>query len=308
MEDYKQVLERLRGYNLSLFPFDKIKEDVAALKFGLMGIVLHKGKSITRARLNDTNSPFNTRYANQYKPANLNNRFARASSPHNTMFYGAVVPDEVNDIDYKESRVTATIEVSKLLRPTANIYQGEEQITFSRWEVIDDIKLVAICYSQDFIFNSPHTSELNRLYQGFLNTFPRDFVAQSIAVTDFLAAEFSKPNPQEIEHEYLVSAAFAEVAVNYGYAGVYYPSVKANGVGFNVAISPSYVDTRLKLAAVGECTIYKIGRQIMVDNNTVCLISDDTVPFNLKPVAPHEHHGRSNVLQLLHEENRKLVT
>lgn len=302
MKEYQKVINRLKGYDLSNYPYDDIKKDIAILRFGLMGMVLHRGKCIIRARPNDKTSPFNTREANQYPPPESNTKFRRASSPNNTMFYGAEVPDEVNDSNNTLARCVATAEVSELLNPKNMISEGEEKITYSTWVVKEDITLIAMCYKKDFITNSPKTAELYKLYQSFLRSFPKDFVDDSMLVTEYLAHEFGKPNLSDLEHEYLVSAAFTDLSTNFSrdgvnpYNGIYYPSVRANGIGYNVAIHPDYCDKYLQLVSVGECTIYKYPCGVTVDNDTVCKVKDDTKPFTLEPVAPQFHIGREKVI------------
>jgi hypothetical protein len=298
MEQYLDAIDRLKSYDLSKVSYDVVKHDIGLLaQFGCMGMVLHQGKSIIRARPNDDESPFTTRRALQYVPAEKNKRFARASSPYNTMFYGAVIPDEANKSDYDNSRVTATIEVSKILRPHSGVIEGEEKVTYSKWIVTQDIPLLAMCYHSDFITNSPHTADLHRLYQQFLGSIPKELAEKSIAVTDFLAHEFAKENPFDKEDEYKISAAFTQMAVKKGIAGIYYPSVPAFGKGFNVAIHPDFVDSCLQLAVVGECTIYKYPEDIIVDNDTLCVVADDTIPFTLSSITNDDHMGKDKVIE-----------
>lgn len=302
MEAHLEAIERLKNYDLSKIPYDTVKHDIGLLaQFGTMGMVLHKGKSILRARLNDADSPFNTREALQYVPAIKNTRFARASSPYNTMFYGAVVPDDGNKSDYDNSRVTATIEVSKILKPYSGVVEGEEKVTYSKWIVTKDIPLLAMCYYKDFVTNSPHTADLHRLYQQFLTSIPRELADKSVLVTDFLAHQFAKENPFDKEEEYLISAAFTEMAVKKGIAGIYYPSVPAFGKGFNVAIHPHFVDNCLQLTVVGECTIYKYPEQIFVDNDSLCMVQDDSKPFALHPITNDDHMGKNKVIEFIEQ-------
>ena len=75
--------------------------------------------------------------------------------------------------------------------------------------------------------------------------------------------------------------------------------MRADALGFNVAILPETVDSSLQLVAVGECTIYKKSDHTIVDNETVCLIEDDKKPFTLQPIEADYHIGRDRILQEL---------
>lgn len=298
MDDFKTIIDRVEKYDLENAPFDKIKNDLTYLeKFGLIILTLPKGKSILRARLNDDESPFNTREALQYVPSDRNKWYGRASSPNKTMFYGSVIPDDVKEDDYDNSRVTATIETSKLVGSSR--WLGQEQITYGRWEVLQDINLFAVCYHKDFIVKSPNTAELYKAYRDQLMRESEELVNRSLTITDMLGRQFAKEVNGERDFEYKISAAFTEVAVEKGLAGVYYPSVKSLGLGFNVALSPEIVDAQLRLKAIGECTIYKYGDKFLVDNDTVCELQSELDTFQLEPVQPKDHMGRTRALKHL---------
>jgi hypothetical protein len=173
-------------------------------------------------------------------------------------------------------------------------HDGEQPMTFSRWVATKDIPLVAICYHKDFISKSSHTKELYDAYHlqmGEVLENDPALAERSKVITEFLAAEFAK---KEVDHDYhyMISALFSSITVDREQAGVYYPSIRADAKGFNVAISPDYADHCLQLVAAGECTIYKQGDQTICDNDTVCEMNDDFEPFDYKPVAPEHHMGR----------------
>ena len=113
-----------------------------------------------------------------------------------------------------------------------------------------------------------------------------------------MAKEFSKEKITE-DYEYMISAIFSERAVRKGLAGVFYPSVRAEGIGYNIALEPNSSDANLMLVAVAECTIYKKNKNIIVDNETYCIINDDKLPIELKPVEARYHMGRDVVYSKL---------
>lgn len=297
MAEVKQIIKDLKDLDLSLYPYDKVRNSLISLsQVGIMAIVFHAGKHILRARPNEEDITFTTREDLSYKPSCLNTTYQRASTPNQTMFYGVPYPDELPPDFQTNSRLVSAAETSWLLREKGQ--DGEQTLTFSRWEVTQDILLIAVCYFEDFITKNPYFEELNQAYQYYLSKLSPDKQDNYKAITDFLANEFAKEQIRN-DYDYLISAIFSERIVESGKAGVIYPSVRSKGIWFNVAIHPNYVDSSMKLIACAECTIYKKGGKTIIDNETACLIQDDSLPFKMTPVQDCYRIGRNNILREL---------
>jgi len=210
------------------------------------------------------------------------------------MFYGAVIPEGISIGELDNARIIAALETSYLLR---NIGQdGEQPVTFSKWEVSCDIPLVAICYHKDFLTKSSHTKELYDSFQNSIADLPKELRERTFEITEFFAGQFAK-KPMEHDYDYMISAIFSEVCTRKGMAGVYYPSIRADAKGYNIAILPHFADHCLRLVAAGECTIYKRGEETIVDNDTICTITDDTQPLIYSLVEKEFHIGREQIMQ-----------
>lgn len=293
-------ISKLKKIDLSKYPIDEINSIMKEFgNFGVVVMTLHAGKSIIRARPNEPTETFKTVSELSFKPAKFNTTFQRASTPNTTMFYGCVVPENLAEGELDNARVTAIFEASKLYRQ--EIESGEEKITFSRWTVTKDIPLIAIVYHKDFINNSSHTNELHTAYQTFLKNNPND-IANSNTVTEYLASEFAKKETPH-DYDYLISALFTEIALSQGFAGVYYPSVRAEGKGFNVAIHPDFVNSNMKAIVSGECSLYKKAKHIVLDNDTITEIADGEIEFVMRPITdPQFHSGREICNKILNGE------
>lgn len=262
----KNLIDKLKKLNLSKYPIKEIEDILKECgKLVMVETSLHKGKNIIRARPNKTNMSFNTVSELSYKPANCNTTFQRASTPNETMFYGCVIPEKKSKEEFNNAMVTATLESSNLCRK--DIENGAERITFSRWCVTEDIPLIAIVYNKNFIIKSPHTNELYSEYKTFLEKNPKKFVSNNI-LCKYLADEFAKKETN-YDYDYLISAIFTELVTSQGFAGVYYPSVRAEGYGFNVAIHPKFVDNNMKIIESSECTLYKNGKDLILNNEKI---------------------------------------
>lgn len=290
---YKDAISKLSALDLVNSTDLDIRDCINM--FGPVGIVemtLHAGKNIIRARPNGIlgnaiEPTFTEKSQLLFKPQKYNTTYQRASTPNQTMFYGVEYSD--NDVEIgNTARLMATLEASSLMR---NDWDGEEWISYGRFIVTKDIPLIAICYQKDFITRSKYNQELWEAFKNGLATQDAEMQEKSLAVTDYLANEFAKSVSSSDSHkQYMISAIYSEMTVNNGKAGIYYPSVKnklfQDGLVFNVAIAPEIASSSLKLIAAGECTIYKKGPNSLVDNETVCSIDDDTVPFKVLPVDP----------------------
>lgn len=103
--------------------------------------------------------------------------------------------------------------------------------------------------------------ELKNSYDDFIKIEP-EIQERTDLTARFFAKEFSK---KEIlsDSDYFISAVFSEIVSNdLGYDGILYPSVQAGGqLGFNVAIIPEVVDSKMKLDLGAESTLYKKGEK-----------------------------------------------
>ncbi len=304
LRSIESILRNIKSLDLSKYPEEQIKQNIIELgKVAIVIITLHKGKLIIRLRPNATEKETFTRESEiSFKPQEYNKTYQRASSPNNTMFYGCVVPEKVGQGEIENARITAIFEASNLYRNSVD--KGIEKLTFSRWIVTKDIPLVAIVHHKDFVQRTGHATELNDGYEEFIKKRP-EHREKSKLVTEYFAYEFSKKEINA-DYDYMISALFAERIVEKRLGGVYFPSVRVEARGFNVAIAPDFVKECMKLLYVGECTLYKNGQQIFVDNDTEAIIQNGQIEFTFTEITdPRIRLGREEAmkkLNLRHED------
>lgn len=290
------VLAQLAAFNLANDPYQEAKQLIYQLqKIGVMEYTLHAGKTMTRGRTNNLaphrDASFELVADLSYKPQQYNNDYQRASTPHQTMFYGSVLPPQATPTLYE--RMISVSEASILLRqahiPDTSSVLQQEGITFGSWLVTEDIPLLAVCYHKALSQRSLLGQELYEALERGTAQLPAPLREQTLAINTFFAAEFGKPSHNfSGNYEYLISAVFSEIAVERGFAGVYYPSVKADGQGFNVAISPAYTDKALQLDKVLECTLYKRDGRFMLGSDKFCHVEPGVDTFSLQQLdAPY---------------------
>lgn len=273
------IIKKFKNLDLSIYPVEEIKElfnEVGGI--GVIVVSYHKGKSVMRARPNWENKRFFKKSDFSFKPQEFNKTFQRASTPNKTMFYATSIPDKIEKGELDNMRIIGLTETIPMLRDKTK--SGYEKISFGRWVVQDDIKLVAIAHEKSYYNESNYTRELVDSYDEFIKTYPKDIIEKSMKFQDFLAGEFSKEEINN-DYDYLISAIFTENIVKHGFDGVLYPSVRTGGKGFNIAITPE-ASKKLKLYVAGECSIYKLKDQIVVGNNAIVELDGEQEYFELK--------------------------
>lgn len=296
----EEIVAKLSSLDLSKYPEKEVKQLLNAIgKVGYIVFTLHPGKTIIRARGHKNNSEVCKTISDiSFKPQENNTTYQRASTPNSTMFYGCVVPEPLDDKTYDNARVTALLEVSNLCRN--NIPEGEEKLTYSRWVVTKDIPLIAIMHHKNFVDRSVHATELYNAYQAFLTAHPEQ-EEKSRTITEYLASEFAKAKISG-DFDYLISAIFSEMVTSKGLAGIYFPSVRAEALGFNVAISPKFVKDCMKSLVAGECTVYKKENHVIVGNDTITEIGEGQVNFEMKTITdPNINLSKEQIRKKLEE-------
>jgi len=296
MKTTDEILNELKSLNLSEYPVDKIKSLIKALGiFGQIKITLHEGKEIFRARPNNKGENFSKISDLSYVPSDRNKYYKRASTPNTTMFYGSLLPEGIETNDFAEARVICGFECIPFLRNKS--LDGEQEITFGKWIVTDDITLLAIAHHKDFTSKKEYIEGMRANFEKFVKENP-ELEEKTIKILEYFSSEFAKESTDN-EYDYLISALYTEIALSLGLDGVLYPSVRAAGEGFNVAIHPSVVDSSMVLESVGVCTFYKKGHKTAVDNETFAFIEEGKEIFTLNKVDSKYHAGREKMLEII---------
>lgn len=262
MIDYRIILGDLRNVDFSSESRDYVYRRLRSL--GLVGVVvtsLSKRKRIIRARLSNESS-FTNISELSFKPDEYNNTFQRASTPHNTMFYGSIVPEILGNTEPETARITVLFELSEFARSAESI--GEQNITFSAWEVQDEMELISLVHHKGFERPTELSRQLQEQFEQFTSEHP-NLQEQTLEVSEYLANEFAKSEIPSHLH-YMVSALYSEIICS-NFDGVLYPSVRLAGEGINVAVKPEAVNNKFKFLGASECTVYKNGQNIFIGNN-----------------------------------------
>src|SRR5690606_1336470 len=113
-----------------------------------------------------------------------------------------------------------------------------------------------------------------------------ELVEKSLKIQTYLSDEFSKEHLRG-DYDYMISAIFTQIAISKGYDGIFYPSVRVGGKGFNIAITPE-ATKKLGLYVAGECTVYKKKNRTILDNNAIIELNGNEEEFEMKDLPNNE--------------------
>lgn len=279
------IIKELKKLNLSTYPKDNILSLFKQVgKIGYVNVTFHAGKLVMRARPNYNGERFEKKSDYSFKPQKFNTTYQRASTPNQTMFYAATIPEILQPGELDNMRVIGVAETISMLRDKTK--SGYQKVSFGRWKVHEDIHLLAIVQKDKFAEASSYTKELALAYNQFIATAPPEIIDSSLAFTTFLADEFSKEDIRG-DYDYMISALFSELTSHRGFDGILYPSVRVGGKGFNIAITPE-ATKKMGLYVAGECSIYKLRDHTIVGNDAIVELNGTEEEFKLVDMERHE--------------------
>ena len=274
------IINKLSRLDLSSYPVDRISNYISQIGITAgINYTLHKNFPIFRTRPNeDDTEVFNTKRQLSYKPQKYNTTFQRASTPNNTMFYGSILPHEIGEDDLNNARLTSCFEASKTYRN--NLFISNEKITFSRWDVKEDINLFLVLPVVENDYSDSFVAFMNREIARFTNS-NKELAIKTRIYNQYFGQIFANPNIR-FDYDYIISAIYTEMIIKAGFDGIIYPSVKAQGKGYNVCLTPNCVDEKLQLKVVGEGRILKVGYLSGIVGERQAVIEDETMEFEYK--------------------------
>lgn len=272
--EIETIITELQKLNLSQYPEQEIRALLNNIgKMASMQVNFHPGKIVMRARPHESeNMRFTKKSDLSFKPQQFNKTYQRASTPNETMFYATAVPDKLQPGELDSLRIIGVLESMPELRNNeSSLYK---KISFGKWEVVENLKLLAIVHRESYFKESSYTRELVGAYNTSIENIPNeilkdqpDIIERSLKIQTYLADEFAK---EDISHDYdyMISSLFSEIAVKNGFDGIFYPSVRVLGKGFNIAITPKATE-KLQLIVAGECSLYKHKMHTIVGNDAI---------------------------------------
>jgi len=213
--------------------------------------LLKKGWTIERVRINRDKETFNSKnqisYIGDKEVLEKHVGFGRANVSGQSIFYGSIITKHI-----PQPRVAAYFETSELIKNLNENDDVEETFTLSRWQVMDDVELIEMIFSEEALKVNEYVQlSLTDKLKGMQDLRLRDhYIEQG----KFFSNEFARNDIKKGQsHKYKITTAYANYLwAKTGIRGITYPSVPTEYKGQNVALLPEVVDKHLKLELVGE--------------------------------------------------------
>ncbi len=276
----KRTTEILTGFDYKNGNYFELEETLKKEINGLPVIeyCIPKEKAIYRCRRNvNFKDLFFFENDISYRTDVKNIRTAgRCHLPASSIFYGSV-STLTNDGRYFDGYITSIYETSSLITDDLN---GMESYTIGMWVAKENIYLPLVIPEKDYFIKLGVDEGFYKSFEPHINKLFQDTdVAELYKV---FGNEFKKKVHSANHYEYFVSALICESLIKVP-GGIMYPSVKAEGIGMNVAFLPNKFDELFELKQVGTGELYKFKDQIVFNHRLI--VEDVKVyPFKYKPV------------------------
>ena len=273
------LIDSLKNLDLSTYPNKEIRTLLGEIgRFSTLELYFHRGREVMRARVNENEE---IRYRKKsdlsYKPQQFNITYQRASTPNRTMFYASCLSENPNDNEIQTMRIPCILESIPEMRDNNSSFF--KKISLGIWEVIDDLKLFPIILNESYYKKTFFLKDLVDYYKRSNVLFDQILSEKSEKIQLFLANEFAKENIEN-NCDYMISAIFTELMTENKYDGIFYPSVRTGGKGFNIAITPKATE-KLRLIVAGECSVYKYKMETRVGNNAMVRLNGNEEEFDM---------------------------
>jgi hypothetical protein len=259
IEEIDQAISYLKSVDLNAVDYGDVKKRTDTLvSFGIAANLIPKGQqSIYRGRVVDSINSIHKRVRNiSYPPKSKGPiTYNRASTNKYQIFYGAV---HGNIALQQLGALTTMIEVGSIMDDdnTADL----EYVTVGRWSIERTLPIAVVGIHSTLAEAHPSVPDMKSGYLELIENDPQ-FHQTYLKIQQFVSSEFSKKVSKNNTHEYKISAAYGEGIFELGFAALIFPSVKAEGKVFNIALSKWAVAKFLKPKVAAVVQLKKIAQQ-----------------------------------------------
>ncbi|MFT6983032.1 MAG: hypothetical protein ACJAUD_001803 [Crocinitomicaceae bacterium] len=238
MNDVKEVIIQLQNLDLKSTHINDIVDLFIQVGQTInINVKIPPGSILLRARSNNTKHPRFTKVSQlSIKSEEYNTTFQRASTPYKTMFYGVWMSSPLSQDKIAIMRATGVYEITPQIRPTNASFKGKT--TFGYWTVKKNLNAMAIMHNEVYATRNAYTKELVSAYEKQIGKCDTQIKKNSLLLYNFLAKEFSKEEIRD-DYDYMISSVFSDAASRGDIDGIIYPSARAEGTCFNIAICES---------------------------------------------------------------------
>lgn len=287
-------LSKLREFSSKLdrIPYSTIYNLLKKVDLGqLVGTKIPSNSLIIRARISEKEE-FTKVKQLSYKCDPT--KYGRANRIKFPVFYGSYTP--VTKDNFLNTVVSSYMELIEILRNKEMPVDTKElSLTLGIWKVKSEMPVASIIYDKEYL-------RKNRHVLGLYDLFLKNCNVKDKLILEFISEEFAKAEINS-NNDYKISAAFSELFFEKNYykiGALLYPSVRAQGESFNVAIRPYFVKRYLQLDSVYTTNVYIKESVFFNDWQKEAIVKSNSDTFELKTMTEKGANlGRIESLKIL---------
>ncbi len=286
MGQITEVLDNIISSTENTERLYKIFESIGNNELPIIKIQMDKGHPLIRQRINNKGEDF-TKISDLYcPPAHCLKEYGRANIPYKPMFYACCF--SMDSTAYIPRMITL-METSSFLRNKES--SGIERATFSKWCTNSKLELLVLPFSKHYKKACKDIIYIQELWKSQIEKQKTNEKAKELI--DYMSNEISKHFSSS--NEYFKIANFINYLLYINEEtkkadGIIYPSVYAEGNGFNIAIKKESADKKLDFIGASKC--YLIKRKdiswIITANHSSTEISDGILTYIPKEYSKEE--------------------
>ena len=249
---------------------------------------LYSGSSLIRQRVNLKGTEFFSIKDLSYPPANCIKGYERANLPYQPMFYACCFPGGPDYDDVPPPRVVALMETSSFYKDVGA--SGIERSTVSRWDVKQDLELVAMPFIAEYSRACTMINSIKSLWNNEIGKYKVN--PEGLELIMYMANEIGKSFSSNVG--YFKIANFVNYLLNVNEKtrcvdGILYPSVPGAGAGFNVAIKPDAFEKKVDFIGASLCYLAKKkNKSYQIVTNHCASVDNGVITYEDVKIDPRE--------------------
>lgn len=230
----------------------KVFQNVFKGEVPILKYIYGAHSKLIRCRINENHKNFNNVSELSYPPSGIIGSFGRANIPYQSMFYACSFP---HDMETYPPRLVGLMESSAFYRNVNSI--GRQRLTCSLWINKLPLNLIALPFSEKYEQACTDVSDIRMIWEKKKSSLNANGL--QVDLLEYMGRLLA--DDVEDDKEYKVIASFVYFLLFHNDEtktadGILYPSVRAAGNSFNMALKPNVVDEKLKI--VEGCVMHLI--------------------------------------------------
>lgn len=276
MSGVKEILDSIDPTEENVEVLYKTFNEIFEHGLPVIRMIFPAGTSFLRQRINEKGKRFTQISELSYPPADKTTQYGRANIPYNPMFYCCTFR-KGKDI-MPAPRYVALLETSEFAKDQESV--GIERATCSKWISCSDLTLISLPFSDTYKRPCEDIKLINKTWQEY--TEQNNISAESLELLEYMSCEIAKrfDNSQEyFKVAHFVYYLMRIHPVTKVADGMIYPSVPAEGEGFNVVLKPEVVDRYLMFDNASLCYMAKNKMQMKVMTVNHARVDDGKIEY-----------------------------